>query len=130
MVAGCTGVVVFVYGVFRNLKKDFREQIAEVRNNFLLHFNNLRIEMQEFRSDVKDDCDILFDQIKENSLDINELRIEVHTDLSDVKERLSFLEAAILYTTPIEPVEANPRSKAARDMWQRRKQKRLESKNG
>lgn len=42
-------------------------------------------------------------------------------------ERLSFLEAANIYTMPIEAVPNNPRREAAKEMWRKRKAKKIEN---
>lgn len=106
MVIGVTTVVGFVYGCFRNLKSDIKEQ----HNRLEEHIHHIGDQVNEVRNDLGD------------------FRDEVHSDSSDIKERISFLEAATLYTMPIETPQPNPRSAAAREMWQRRKAKRLEKK--
>lgn len=54
---------------------------------------------------------------------------KLQDDMSDLKERLSFLEAANIYTMPSDPSPPNNRSLAAIKMHQRRRQK-VEKKDG
>ena len=50
---------------------------------------------------------------------------KIQEDVTDIRERVSFLEAANIYTMPLEPVIPNPRSEAMKQHWQKRRQKKL-----
>lgn len=49
--------------------------------------------------------------------------------LKDQGERLAFLEASSIYTLPLEPPQPNVRSAAAREMWKKRRAKKIEQKS-
>jgi hypothetical protein len=51
---------------------------------------------------------------------------ELNHELSDVKERVAFIESFVFFSE-IQAESNNPRSDAARKMWERRKMKKLES---
>lgn len=53
---------------------------------------------------------------------------KIEADLTELKQGQAFLEAANIYTMPSEPSKPNARSQAARELWRRRRQKKLESK--
>jgi hypothetical protein len=137
---GCvTAIIVFFYGFLRNFKSDVKERILElhdfleqetykIREESKQQFEFIRHEIREFRSDVNSDLEFIGDQVNEIRADLGDFRKEMLLDITDIKERLSFLEAATLYTMPLEPAQLNPRSQAAREMWKKRKQKGLEKK--
>lgn len=118
IVASAVSVMGLVYGCYRNLKNDIKDQLGQFRKEIDKNFD-----------EVSNDFDFLGEQSNNIRIDLSEFRNETHRDITDVKERISFLEAATLYTMPLEASELNPRSAAAREMWQRRKQKRLEKKS-
>jgi len=111
MVGSAATIVALVYGMFRNLKSDIREEL-----------NSIRKDIKTLRYETGSDINILRTEQKE-------FRIELHADVTEIKERMAFLEAANIYTMPAEPSEPNPRSMAAREMWRRRRQKKLEKKD-
>jgi hypothetical protein len=51
---------------------------------------------------------------------------EVKNEILDVKERVSFIESFVFFSE-IQAESNNPRSDAAKKMWERRKMKKLES---
>jgi hypothetical protein len=104
MVGSATAVIGFIYGCFRSLKSDIKDQLNAI---------NRRFEAVDSRFDT-----------------VNQYLAENHEHIIDIKERLSFLEAAMIYTVPLEAAQLNPRSAAAREMWKRRKQNKLEKKDG
>lgn len=57
---------------------------------------------------------------------------EIRGDIGDVRERMSFLEAAHVYTLPVDTIKISPRTEAMkekmREAWKRRKIKKLEKK--
>ena len=53
---------------------------------------------------------------------------DVKQATDEIKDRMSFLEAATIYTMPIEPSKPNQRSMAARKVHERRRQRKLENK--
>ena len=82
--------------------------------------------MRNFKNDILgrfDKIDSRFDRIDR---DLKEIR----SDITEVKERLAYLEAANIYTMPLDPIIPNPRSQAAKEMWARRRQKKLEKQDG
>ena len=91
-------------------KKDRKEQFSELRKDI----SEVPSELRKDISDIRNDHLILSRNIG--------------SDMSDIKERLAFLESAAIYTMPIESPQINPRSQAAREMWKRRKAKKLEKK--
>ncbi len=74
---------------------------------------------------LKGDIDTRFKDIKSEFKDIKSDITIIRADLVDIKERLSYLEAANIYTMPLEPSVPNIRSLKAKEMWKRRKQKKL-----
>jgi len=116
MVASSTAVIGFIYGCFRNLKSDIKEQLKFIDKQF---------DAVDKRFDV---VDKQFNAIERRFDTVNQYLAENHEHIIDIKERLSFLEAAMIYTVPLEAAQLNPRSAAAREMWKRRKQKKLEKK--
>lgn len=66
--------------------------------------------------------DSLKSEIREVRADLKELRV----DVADVKERVSFMESFVFFSE-IQAESNNPRSDAAKKMWERRKMKKLES---
>ena len=54
---------------------------------------------------------------------------KIDATLAEHGERLAFLEAANIYTMPMEPSTPNPRSTAAKEMWKKRRTKKLEKKD-
>lgn len=77
-----------------------------------------------------DKIDLRFDKIDKRFDKVDLEFKEVRADLTEVKERLAFLEAANIYTMPLEPIQPNARSQAAKERWVRRRQKSIEKKNG
>ena len=73
---------------------------------------------RNLKGDINDNFDAVYVKID-----------RMQDDISDIKERLSFLEAANIYTMPSEPSQPNSRSLAAIKMHQRRRQK-VEKKDG
>lgn len=71
---------------------------------------------------------LIYLMIRNFRTDVNGQFKSIHEDLVEIRERLSFLEASSLYTMPLEPAQLNPRSAAAREMWKKRKAKKLEKK--
>jgi DNA anti-recombination protein RmuC len=102
--------LVFIYNMFRNARNDINEKFSSISKRF-------------------DKIDQQFDKIDARFDTVNRHLVDIRNDITEVKERLSFLEAANIYTMPFEPSEPNPRSQAAREMWKRRKAKRVEKKD-
>lgn len=111
MIGTVVAALAFIYGLHRNSKKDRKEHFKDVKEQF----SELRSELRKDISDIRNDHLILSRNIG--------------SDMSDIKERLAFLESAAIYTMPIESPQINPRSQAAREMWKRRKQKKLDKKD-
>ena len=122
------GVVIaalgFIYGLHRNSKSDRKEQFSDLRKDMDKRFEHIdkRFEHIDKRFDVVEK------DIASTDEAIINLSRNIGSDMSDIIERLSFLESAALYTMPLEPSQLNPRSQAAREMWKRRKAKKLEKK--
>ena len=110
MIGTVVAALAFIYGLHRNSKKDRKEQFSELRKDI----SEVPSELRKDISDIRNDHLILSRNIG--------------SDMSDIKERLAFLESAAIYTMPIESPQINPRSQAAREMWKRRKAKKLEKK--
>ena len=53
---------------------------------------------------------------------------DVKQATDEIKDRMSFLEAATIYTMPIEPSQPNARSAAMKQSHERRRQRKLEKK--
>ena len=70
-----------------------------------------------------------FDKIDEKFDKIDQRFNHIDKTLAEHGERLAFLEAANIYTMPVEPVIPNARSSAAAEMWRKRRSKKLEHKN-
>jgi hypothetical protein len=77
-----------------------------------------------------DRLDESFDCVDTSLSEICESLIGIRDHLAEVRERLTFLEAASIYTMPLEPIQPNARSQAAKEVWVRRRQKKLEKKDG
>jgi hypothetical protein len=89
-------------------------------NDSINHIENLHNDIERLRVDLDGKFDI-----------VNQYLAENHENIQDIKERLTFLEAYNSFSMairPYEPVQPNPRSEAAREMWKRRKQKSLDKK--
>jgi hypothetical protein len=69
-----------------------------------------------------------FDKIDARFDKVDERFDKIDESLKEHGERLAFLEAAGIYTMPMEPSQPNPRSVAAREMWKRRRTKKVEQK--
>ena len=54
---------------------------------------------------------------------------KVDETLKEHGERLAFLEVAGIYTMPMESSQPNPRSAAAKEMWKRRRAKKITHSN-
>lgn len=105
MVGSVGTIVGLVYAMFRNLKSDIADQIKESKK-----------DLKDLRLDLAKDVTLIRGEVNGK---LNKLQ----DDLTDIKERLSFLEAANIYTMPSEPSAPNNRSLAAIKMHQRRRQK-------
>ena len=70
----------------------------------------------------------IMDEINYLRNDVEFKASEIGSRFEDIKDRLIFLESSALYTMPLEPAQLNPRSAAAREMWKKRKAKKLEKK--
>lgn len=88
-----------IYGMFRNFKSDIREQFSEAKDDINKQFSEIKTDLKSIKEDV-----------------------------TEIKERLSFLEAANIYTMPSEPSPPNNRSLAAIKMHQRRRERALANK--
>ena len=77
----------------------------------------------------KKDIEHRFDRVDSRFDRVDGEFSKIRQDLTEIKERLSFLEAANIYTMPSEPSPPNNRSLAAIKMHQRRRQK-AEKKDG
>lgn len=94
------------YIFFRNIKRDNRENLSSFKNDVKELFFILKNDINEVKSEIR----------------------EIKSEISDIKERITFLESAALYTMPLEPSQPNPRSQAAKAMWNKRRQKKIDSK--
>jgi len=77
--------------------------------------------IRNLKSDVKNHFEAVF--LKLNRIELG---------IAQIKESLAFLEAYNSFTMAMqnsEPTEENTRSKAAKEMWKRRKAKKLEKKD-
>lgn len=70
-----------------------------------------------------------FEKIDEKFEKVQQRFDRIDLTLADHGERLSFLEAANVYTIPIEPHIPNKRSEIAKEMWRKRRTKKLENKS-
>lgn len=66
--------------------------------------------------------------IKDEFSRVNLKLDKMDKDIVEIRERVTFLEAANIYTMPIEPIQPNLRSMKAKEIWRRRKQKNIEHK--
>ena len=107
----------FIYTILRNNRRDVRDQFTAQQN---------------YIEKIDKKVEALFDKSDKKAEALHALIIDlgrnIGSDMSDIKERLSFLESAMMYTMPLEP-QINARSQAAREMWKRRKQKKLDKKD-
>lgn len=70
-------------------------------------------------------------QITTLDKDINSVKTDIKDlskEVADVKERVSFMESFVFFSE-IQAESNNPRSDAAKKMWERRKMKKLESRS-
>lgn len=100
------GALSFIYGTLRGFKKDVEKRFDGIDQRF-------------------EKVDALFDKVDQRFDKVDYEIKELREDVSEIKERMSFLEAANIYTMPSEPSPPNARSMAAIRMHQRRKQKKL-----
>jgi predicted transcriptional regulator len=118
----------FIYTILRNNRRDIRDQFT-AQQNYIEKIDK-KVEALFDKSDKK--VEALFDKSDKKVEALHALIIDlgrnIGSDMSDIKERLSFLESAMMYTMPLEP-QINARSQAAREMWKRRKQKKLDKKD-
>ena len=73
---------------------------------------------------IRDDIKSLKKEIKESFDNVDKRFDSVNLDLADIKERLSFLEAANIYTMPIETPRPNPKSEAMKLYWMNKRSKK------
>lgn len=117
MIAVVVAFAGFVYGLYRNSKWDRKELFSDLRKDLDKRFEQVGRRFEQI--------DQRFHAQEANHLNLSR---NIGSDMSDIKERLSFLESAALYTMPVEPSQINPRSQAAREVWKRRKAKKIEDK--
>ena len=141
------GALGFIYKLYRNNKKDldkrfeaFSEKMDDKFDSLSIRvddrFDSLNTRIDDRFEVIEDDIQSLSDGLGIFRSEFQQFRQETHkelkevrADLSEVKERMAFLEAANIYTMPIEPVKPNARSQAAIDRWARKKQKKIEKKD-
>lgn len=116
MISGMAAIFGLVYATFRNLKSDLKDKFDKIDSRF--DKIDLRFEK----------VDLIIDKVNSRFDQVHAEFKEIRLDLTEIKERMAFLEAANIYTMPLQPSEPNPRSQAAREMWKRRRQKSLETK--
>jgi hypothetical protein len=84
----------------------------------------LFFKMGSFTGFVTERFNRIDESIKELKIEIKECKSEI----KQVSERVTFLEAAVLYSSPIVEAEpSNSRSHAAKQMWVKRKARSIEN---
>lgn len=82
-------------------------------------------ELEELWMDMDDKLDMLLQHASNTDINV----AAALDDLMEIKERMSFLEATSIMTMAGESAPS-ARSNAAKEMWKRRKQGRLEKRDG
>lgn len=82
-------------------------------------------ELEELWMDMDDKLDMLLQHSSNTDINV----AAALDDLMEIKERMSFLEATSIMTMAGESAPS-ARSNAAKEMWKRRKQGRLEKRDG
>jgi hypothetical protein len=62
----------------------------------------------------------------ESSRKINAILDGIEEELMEIKDRLTFLEASNIFTIPVDSGRNTARSEAAKEMWKRRRQRKIE----
>lgn len=111
------GVVVACLGVFYAIMRNFKNDIEKRFDKIDARFDGVDLRFKDMGKKSEEQFEKIDGRLR-----------KIERDISDVKECMAFLEAANIYTMPMEPSQPNPRSLAAKEMWNRRRQKKLEKK--
>jgi hypothetical protein len=113
-IAACLSVVLSAITLWKSAKDKKIDKLDWRFDKIDEKFDKFERKMNEGFTRI----DLRFDHI-ENQL------IDIRKDMSDIKGRVTFIEGSVFGRSII--VDVNPRSEAAKEMWKRRRAKKLEN---